>query len=93
MIVCIGGDGRVSEVGSYRELSSNPESAFSKLMEWQMSGGDSAKKEEPKPELFDDAEGEHDMGKKEGEAEGEMTETPSRVKDLKEGELPEETKK
>ena len=40
-IICLGPDGRVAEMGSYRELSANPEGAFSKLMEWQMSGGES----------------------------------------------------
>lgn len=39
-IICLGTDGRVAEMGSYKELSSRPEGAFSKLMEWQMSGGD-----------------------------------------------------
>lgn len=33
-------DGTVAEQGTYKELSSNPGGAFSKLMEWQMSGGD-----------------------------------------------------
>jgi putative ABC transport system ATP-binding protein len=32
--------GRVAEVGSYKELSSNPDGAFSKLMEFQLTGGD-----------------------------------------------------
>lgn len=39
-IICIGADGRVAEEGPYKELSSNPNGAFTKLMEWQMSGGD-----------------------------------------------------
>lgn len=39
-IICLGSDGRVAEMGSYKELSSNPDGAFSKLMEWQMSGGE-----------------------------------------------------
>ena len=39
VIICIGADGRVAEVGSYTQLSANPEGAFSRLMEWQMSGG------------------------------------------------------
>lgn len=41
-IICLGTDGRVAEMGSYKELSSKPDGAFSKLMEWQMSGGESA---------------------------------------------------
>jgi len=39
-IICLGSDGRVAEMGSYKELSSNPDGAFSKLMEWQMSGSE-----------------------------------------------------
>ncbi|KAJ5029688.1 P-loop containing nucleoside triphosphate hydrolase protein [Bipolaris maydis] len=39
-IICIDSDGRVAEEGTYEQLSSNPEGAFNKLMEWQMSGGD-----------------------------------------------------
>ncbi|KAK5945922.1 ATP-binding cassette permease mdl1 [Knufia obscura] len=39
-IICLGSDGRVAEMGSYKELSSKKDGAFSKLMEWQMSGGD-----------------------------------------------------
>ncbi|CZT48701.1 probable multidrug resistance protein 2 [Rhynchosporium secalis] len=43
-IIVLGNDGKVAETGSYPALSSNPESAFSRLMEWQMSGGDAADK-------------------------------------------------
>lgn len=39
-IICLGSDGRVAEMGSYQELSNNPDGAFTKLMEWQMSGGE-----------------------------------------------------
>lgn len=39
-IIVLGPDGRVAEQGSYQELSSRPDGAFTKLMEWQMSGGD-----------------------------------------------------
>lgn len=39
-IICLGSDGRVAEMGSYKQLSNNPDGAFSKLMEWQMSGGE-----------------------------------------------------
>ena len=39
MIICIGADGRVAQVGSYRELSEDKEGAFARLMEWQMTGG------------------------------------------------------
>jgi putative ABC transport system ATP-binding protein len=54
-------------------LSGNPNSAFSKLMEWQMSGGDEADKRPMEPEgqlteteeIADDLMG---MDEKEGEA-------------------------
>ncbi|KAJ5584217.1 uncharacterized protein N7459_004017 [Penicillium hispanicum] len=39
-IVVLGPDGTVAEQGSYEELSSRPDGAFTKLMEWQMSGGE-----------------------------------------------------
>jgi len=42
-IICLGSDGRVAEMGSYKDLSSRPDGAFTKLMEWQMSGGDSGR--------------------------------------------------
>lgn len=41
-IIVLSSNGNVAETGTYNELSSNPESAFSKLMEWQLSGGDVA---------------------------------------------------
>ncbi|CAL3970762.1 unnamed protein product [Diplocarpon coronariae] len=43
-IIVLGNNGKVAETGTYHVLSNNPESAFSKLMEWQMSGGDEADK-------------------------------------------------
>lgn len=39
-IIVLSNNGKVAETGTYNELSNNPESAFSKLMEWQMSGGE-----------------------------------------------------
>ncbi|RDW65480.1 putative multidrug resistance protein 2 [Coleophoma crateriformis] len=39
-IIVLGSNGKVAETGTYQALSANPDSAFSKLMEWQMSGGD-----------------------------------------------------
>ncbi|KAL3424884.1 ABC transporter [Phlyctema vagabunda] len=47
-IIVLGNDGKVAETGTYNALSNNPDSAFSKLMEWQMSGGDA--EAEPKHE-------------------------------------------
>lgn len=39
-LIVLSSEGTVAEIGTYAALSANPESAFSKLMEWQMSGGD-----------------------------------------------------
>ncbi|TQB70735.1 ATP-binding cassette permease mdl1 [Monascus purpureus] len=39
-IIVLGPDGKVAEQGSYEELSSRPDGAFTKLMEWQMNGSD-----------------------------------------------------
>ncbi|KAF2276280.1 ATP-dependent permease MDL2 [Westerdykella ornata] len=39
-IICLSADGHVAEEGTYQELANNPNGAFSKLMEWQLSGGD-----------------------------------------------------
>lgn len=44
IIIVIGGDGKVSEIGPYATLSADRNSAFSKLMEWQMSGGEGGSK-------------------------------------------------
>ncbi|KAJ9608305.1 ATP-binding cassette permease mdl1 [Cladophialophora chaetospira] len=41
-IICLGSDGRVAEMGSYKDLSSRPDGAFTKLMEWQLSGNEQA---------------------------------------------------
>ncbi|AEO63268.1 uncharacterized protein THITE_2108283 [Thermothielavioides terrestris NRRL 8126] len=39
-IIVLSSEGTVAETGSYAELSADKESAFSRLMEWQMSGGE-----------------------------------------------------
>ncbi|KAI1914773.1 ATP-binding cassette permease mdl1 [Ophidiomyces ophidiicola] len=41
IIIVLDSDGRVAEQGSFNELSSKKDSAFMKLMEWQMTGGES----------------------------------------------------
>jgi putative ABC transport system ATP-binding protein len=50
-IIVIGSDGTVEEEGSYAELSNNKEGAFTRLMEWQLSGesGPEAPKRSPIP--------------------------------------------
>lgn len=39
-VIVLNNEGKVAEIGSYTRLAADPESAFSKLMEWQMSGGE-----------------------------------------------------
>ena len=39
-IIVLSNDGTVAEQGTYEELSSDPNGAFTKLMEWQLSGGE-----------------------------------------------------
>ncbi|RDA89912.1 hypothetical protein CP533_6221 [Ophiocordyceps camponoti-saundersi (nom. inval.)] len=39
-IIVLNTEGKVAEIGSYTKLAADPDSAFSKLMEWQMSGGE-----------------------------------------------------
>ncbi|KAI9815478.1 MAG: ATP-binding cassette permease mdl1 [Pycnora praestabilis] len=41
-IIVLSSDGKVAEQGTFKDLSNNPNGAFTKLMEWQMSGGDAA---------------------------------------------------
>lgn len=82
-IIVLGNDGKVAEQGSYRELSANPESAFSKLMEWQMSGGDAVEKRSAEPELqghvFENEEIEEDLMRDEDSESGEHGDTKSEV--------------
>lgn len=40
IIVTLSSDGRVAEIGTFQELSNKHDGAFTKLMEWQMSGGE-----------------------------------------------------
>ncbi|KAI2873829.1 hypothetical protein CBS76997_8348 [Aspergillus niger] len=39
-IIVLAPDGKVAEQGTYEELSSRPDGAFTKLMEWQINGGE-----------------------------------------------------
>ena len=56
-IIVLGADGTVAQQGSYKELSEDKTNAFNKLMEWQMSGGDT--KELKAPESDTAEEGYH----------------------------------
>jgi putative ABC transport system ATP-binding protein len=40
IIICIGADGKVAQVGPYAQLAADKEGAFAKLMEWQITGGE-----------------------------------------------------
>lgn len=63
-IICIGSDGKVAQQGTFKELSNQPDGAFAKLMEWQMSGGEApvreAKKGSDEEELMRRRLEEHD---------------------------------
>ncbi|KAG9788031.1 hypothetical protein KCU88_g1925, partial [Aureobasidium melanogenum] len=69
-IICLGSDGRVAEMGSYRDLSSRPDGAFTKLMEWQMSGGDAPRVNGP-PSEKDEIEVDLEQGDETDEADTE----------------------
>lgn len=64
LIICIGNDGRIAEIGSYKQLSANKDGAFSKLMNRQLSGGDTMEpvtgSSQPGSPL-DEVEGHHDL--------------------------------
>ena len=71
-IICLGSDGRVAEMGSYKDLSTRPDGAFTKLMEWQMSGGENeGNKSKMQGQLTEREEIEHLLRDGEGEIEAE----------------------
>ncbi|KAE9986433.1 hypothetical protein EG328_005659 [Venturia inaequalis] len=76
-IIVIGGDGRVAEEGSYKELAARKDGAFAKLMEWQMSGDSGSGVPGPAPTEEEEIEFDLKSGE-EGEGEGE--EEASKVK-------------
>ncbi|KAI0201004.1 P-loop containing nucleoside triphosphate hydrolase protein [Astrocystis sublimbata] len=49
IIIVLNNEGAVAETGSYDTLSKNERSAFSKLMEWQMTGGENPHPQQPAP--------------------------------------------
>jgi putative ABC transport system ATP-binding protein len=71
-IIVIGTDGTVTETGSFKELSSNPESAFSKLMQWQLTGEGMPPKVTPRPTHEEELD--FDLKRLEGEADHEERE-------------------
>ncbi|KAI1097037.1 hypothetical protein F5B19DRAFT_435588 [Rostrohypoxylon terebratum] len=72
-LIVLSSKGTVAEVGSYEELSSNPHSEFTRLMEWQMSGGEvpSKAKELTESEIIEGEleEAEEELGEEEEEEE------------------------
>jgi putative ABC transport system ATP-binding protein len=66
-IICIGPDGQVAEEGTYRELASNPDGAFSKLMEWQLNGGEAENRQTDFPKPTEEEEIEVDLEEDDGE--------------------------
>lgn len=66
----IGSDGKVAQMGAYKELSQDSEGAFAKLMEWQLSGG------KPEEEAVSKSKKKSKMANElqEEESEGELTE-------------------
>jgi putative ABC transport system ATP-binding protein len=68
-IICIDADGRVAEEGTYEQLSSNPDGAFNKLMEWQMSGGDVPAKDIKSPKPTEEEEIQRELDEERDEAE------------------------
>ncbi|KAL8645143.1 MAG: hypothetical protein Q9210_006872 [Variospora velana] len=80
-IIVLSSDGKVAEQGSYAELSGRPNGAFTKLMEWQMSGGDVVTEDRSKrPEPEEGEELMHDVKKGDAEAEGGGEEEGSKVR-------------
>lgn len=55
-IICISADGQVAEEGTYEQLTSNPDGAFNKLMEWQLNGGETDTRRSPKPTELEEIE-------------------------------------
>ncbi|KAL1878076.1 hypothetical protein VTK73DRAFT_8127 [Phialemonium thermophilum] len=76
-IIVLSSEGTVAEVGSYAELSANKESAFSRLMEWQMTGGEVAADQQRyagDPHITEEEEIEEDLAEAEEQGEGEQAE-------------------
>jgi len=68
-IICIGADGRVTQVGTYAQLAADRDGAFAKLMEWQMQCGGIVGDGGRRGEV---AEGEEGLAEEEGLTEEEV---------------------
>lgn len=66
-IIVLNNEGRVAEIGNYARLAADKDSAFSKLMEWQMSGGEVPEKRalEAGPNITEAEELEEDLAREE----------------------------
>ncbi|KAJ3940165.1 ATP-binding cassette permease mdl1 [Colletotrichum fioriniae] len=70
LIIVLSNNGGVAEIGKYTELSADKDSAFSKLMEWQMSGGDVPDpRSSDRAHITEEEEIESDLEREEGEEE------------------------
>ena len=76
-VIVLSPNGKVAQQGSYTQLSQDPNGAFAKLMEWQMSGGETKQevREDAEPAAMDAEYDSDDMleamsesGKEDGEA-------------------------
>lgn len=59
-VIVLSPDGKVAQQGSYVELSRDRNGAFAKLMEWQMSGGETGAEREEAPYEHRRSQGEYD---------------------------------
>jgi putative ABC transport system ATP-binding protein len=78
-IIVLNNEGKVAEIGSYTQLAADSESAFSRLMEWQMSGGEIPDKRpsESGPQISEEEGLEQKLESEEAEAElNNETESP-----------------
>lgn len=76
-IIVLNNEGKVAEAGSYAQLAGDPNSAFSKLMEWQMNGGEvpESRSSELGAHITEAEEMEQDMMQDDSEEEAEDVDT------------------
>ena len=82
-IIVLSSDGRVAQQGSYEKLSQDPNGAFTQLMEWQMSGGETKEGGKGKQGVGDSVDDHEDIMEgmaEEGEGEVEVEEDEEAIK-------------